>query len=181
MAELATIARPYAEAIFQATQGRAGGASLEHISQSLDALAMIARDPQVRSLAGDPQLSPDRLAALMVSAMPQQPDAAVSNMLQVALENRRLAVLPDIAEQFHQLKDAAQHCVEAVISSAFALDQAQLDALLPALERKFGRNLYPRVEVDPGLIGGVRVTVGDEVLDTSVRARLDSMRTALTA
>lgn len=181
MAELATIARPYAEAIFQATQGRAGEASLEGISQSLDALALIARDPQVRSLAGDPQLSPNQLAALMVSAMPQQPSSAVRNMLQVVLENRRMAVLPDIAEQFHQLKDTAQHRVEAVISTAFELDQAQLDALLPALERKFGRDLYPRVEIDPSLIGGVRVTVGDEVLDTSVRARLDSMRIALTA
>jgi F-type H+-transporting ATPase subunit delta len=68
-----------------------------------------------------------------------------------------------------------------VISSAFALDPAQIDELLPALERKFGCKLYPRVEIDPSLIGGIRVAVGDEVLDTSVRARLDSMRIALSA
>ena len=105
----------------------------------------------------------------------------VRKLLQVVLENHRLAALPAIAEQFHRLKDQAQQRAEVVITSAFAIDQGQLDELLPALERRFARKLYARVEVDPGLIGGVRVTVGDEVLDASVRSRLDGMRHALTA
>ncbi len=172
MAELATIARPYAEAIFRAIQNQPASESLEHVAASLNALAVIARDPQ---------LPADKLGALLLSAMPQQAGAAVRNLLQVVLENRRLAALPEIAEQFHQLKDAAQHRAEAVISCAFPLEPAQLEALLPALERKFGCKLYTRVEIDPRLIGGVRVAVGDEVLDTSVRARLDAMRVALTA
>jgi F-type H+-transporting ATPase subunit delta len=181
MAELATIARPYAEALFQAVQAQPAAESLEHVAQSLDTLAVIARNSQIRNLAGDPQFSADRLGTLLMSAMPQQPGTAVHNLLQVVLENRRLAALPEIAEQFHQLKDAAQHRAEALISSAFPLEPAQLEALLPSLERKFGCKLYPRVEIDPSLIGGVRVAVGDEVLDTSVRARLDAMRIALTA
>ncbi len=181
MAELATVARPYAEAIFQAVQNQPASESLEAVAASLDALVLIARDPQIRMLAGDPQLPADKLGALLLSAMPGQTGAAVRNLLQIVLENRRLAALPEIAEQFHQLKDVAQHRAEAVISSAFALEPTQIEALLPALERKFGCKLYPRVEIDPGLIGGVRVAVGDEVLDTSVRARLDAMRVALTA
>ncbi len=181
MAELATIARPYAEALFQAVQAQPAAESLEQVAQSLNTLAVIARNSQIRNLAGDPQLPADRLGNLLMSAMPRQPGTAVHNLLQVVLENRRLAALPEIAEQFHQLKDAAQHRAEALISSAFPLEPAQLEALLPALERKFGCKLYPRVEIDPSLIGGVRVAVGDEVLDTSVRARLDAMRIALTA
>lgn len=181
MAELATIARPYAEALFEAVGGSAAAASLDAIASELDALALVARDPQVRGLAGDPRLSAERLGALMLSALPKAPGDAVARLLQVMLENGRLAALPAVAEQFHQLKDAAQQHAEAVISTAFALEPAQIDALLPALERKFGCKLYPRVEIDPGLIGGVRVRVGDEVLDTSVRARLDAMRVALTA
>ena len=181
MAELATVARPYAQAIFQAAHGQAASTPLDQVATELDALALLARDPQLRSLSGDPQLSGERLGSLLLSALPQQPCAAVRRLLQVLLENHRLAALPAVAAQFHQLKDAAQQCAEAVISSAYPLEQAQVDALLPSLERKFGRKLYSRVVVDATLIGGVRVAVGDEVLDTSVRARLESMRTALTA
>ncbi len=181
MAELATVARPYAEAIFQAVQGQATPAPLDQVAAELDALALLARDAQVRSLAGDPQLAAERFGELLLSALPQQPCAAVRQLLQVVLENHRLATLPAIAAQFHQLKDTAQDRAEVVIHSAFALDAEQVDALLPALERKFGRKLYARVELEPDLIGGVRVRVGDEVLDTSVRARLDAMRSALTA
>lgn len=181
MAELATIARPYAEALFEAVRANPSAESLDQISGSLEALALIARDPQIRTLAGDPHLSAARLEELMLAAMPQKAGDAVRNMLRVVIENRRLAALPSISEQFHRLKDAAQQHAEALISSAFPLDPAQIDALLPALERKFGCKLYPRVEIDTSLIGGIRVAVGDEVLDTSVRARLESMRNALTA
>lgn len=179
MAELATVARPYAEAIFQAAQG--ANLPLADVAAALDALAAVAADPQVRSLAGDPQFPAERLGELMLSALKQQPPAVVRNLLQAMLENHRLAALSEVAEQFQRRRDQAENRAEAVIRSAYALDQAQLDALLPSLERKFGRQLYARVEVDPALIGGVCVVVGDEVLDTSVRARLDSMRVALTA
>lgn len=179
MAELATVARPYAEAIFQAAQ--AGNLPLAEVAAALDALAQLGADPQVRSLAGDPQFSADRLGDLLLSALPQQPAEAVRKLLQVMLENHRLAALPEVAAQFHQRKDAAEQRAEALIRTAFPLEPSQLEALLPALERKFGRSLYARVEIDPDLIGGVCVAVGDEVLDTSVRARLDSMRIALTA
>ena len=181
MAELATIARPYAEALFQALQAKSFTEPLDQVAASLETLAQVACDPQIRTLAGDPHLSAARLEELMLAAMPQQTGASVRNMLRVVIENHRLAAVPAIAEQFHRLKDAAQQHAEALISSAFPLDPAQIDALLPALERKFGCKLYPRIEIDTSLIGGIRVAVGDEVLDTSVRARLDSMRNALTA
>lgn len=181
MAELATVARPYAEAMFEAVQAAAGTEPLDQVARSLDGLAAVSRDPGVRQLVGDPRLDTDKLGELMLSALPQQPGPAVRNLLRVVLENHRLAALPAIAEQFQRLKDTAEQRAEVLITSAFPMDDAQLGALLPSLEQRFGCKLYARVEVDPELIGGVRVAVGDEVLDTSVRARLDAMRHALTA
>jgi F-type H+-transporting ATPase subunit delta len=97
------------------------------------------------------------------------------------VDNHRLQLLPEIAVQFDELKNAREGAADVLIVSAFPLEGAQLDDLVGSLERKFRRLLKPTVEVDASLIGGVRVTVGDEVLDTSVRARLASMQTALTA
>jgi F-type H+-transporting ATPase subunit delta len=97
------------------------------------------------------------------------------------IDNHRLALLPEIAEQFGELKNAREGAANALIVSAFPLESAQLAELVAGLETKFKRKLKPTVDVDASLIGGVRVTVGDEVLDGSVRARLVSMQTALSA
>jgi F-type H+-transporting ATPase subunit delta len=108
-------------------------------------------------------------------------DAGVQNFLRTVIENGRLAALPMVAEQFHALANAASGVSDATIYSAFPIDDAQLGAVLGSLERRFGRKLTPTVVVEPELIGGVRVVVGDEVLDTSVRARLERMKIALAA
>jgi F-type H+-transporting ATPase subunit delta len=96
-------------------------------------------------------------------------------------ENGRVMLLPQIGAQFHELKNAQQGAADAHIFSAFDLSAEQLAQLAVMLEKKFGRKLNPTVTVDPSLIGGVRVVVGDEVLDTSVRAKLQQMHVALTA
>ena len=108
-----------------------------------------------------------------------QPDDR--HLVQMLVDNHRLPLLPEIATQFEELKNAREGAADVLIVSAFPLEGAQLNELVAGLERKFKRKLKPTVEVDSSLIGGVRVTVGDEVLDTSVRARLASMQTALTA
>ena len=97
------------------------------------------------------------------------------------LANDRLPVLPEIAQQFHALLQARSGVSQAVVYSAFPLDEAQLTDLVPVLEKRFGRKLELRVQEEPDLIGGIRVVVGDEVLDTSVKARLEHMKVALTA
>jgi F-type H+-transporting ATPase subunit delta len=97
------------------------------------------------------------------------------------VENGRLALLPEIALQFHALKNAQEGAADAEIVSAFELTPAQINDLVATLQKRFGRNLNPSVTVDNSLIGGVRVVVGDEVLDTSVRAKLQQMQTALTS
>ena len=97
------------------------------------------------------------------------------------IENGRLAALPEIAVQFRALKNAQGGSSDAVVYSAFPIDAAALADVGRTLEKRFGRKLNLAVQEDSSLIGGIRVVVGDEVLDTSVKARLEQMKAALTA
>jgi F-type H+-transporting ATPase subunit delta len=108
-------------------------------------------------------------------------DAEAKNLLSMLIENGRLSLLHEIEQQFHELKNAFESTADAQIISAFPMADEQVRDLVVALEKKFGRKLIASVSVDAALIGGVRVTVGDEVLDTSVSARLAHMQTALAA
>jgi F-type H+-transporting ATPase subunit delta len=92
----------------------------------------------------------------------------------------RVAVLPDIATQYRALVNAQGGVSDATIHSAFPMKAAQVEEILPSLEKRFGRKLNAQVVVEPALIGGIRVVVGDEVLDASVKARLEQMKAALT-
>ena len=97
------------------------------------------------------------------------------------IENGRLVALPAIAEQFQALVNAASGVSDAVIYSPYPIEGAQLAEVVASLEKRFARKLSARVELEPELIGGIRVVVGDEVLDTSVKARLERMKVALSA
>ncbi|MEN9417501.1 MAG: hypothetical protein RI988_1121 [Pseudomonadota bacterium] len=179
MAEIATIARPYAEALFKAAGG--DGAALK---QQLAALATLASDAQLRQFADNPKVSAAQVAGVVTELLAGQ-GAALSpraaNLLQVVLDNGRFAALPEISTQFAALVNAQGGISDALVESAYALDEAQLAEVVAALEKRFGRRLQASVQLRPELIGGIRVTVGDEVLDTSVKARLEQMKVALTA
>lgn len=179
MAEIATLARPYAEALFKAAGSQ--GAALK---EQLAALAALAGDAQLRQFADNPKVSAAQVAALVGEVLSGQgvtlsPKAA--NLLQVVLDNGRFVALPEIAAQFAALVNAQGGVSDALVESAFPMDAAQLAEVVGTLERRFGRRLHASVQVRPELIGGIRVTVGDEVLDTSVKARLEQMKVALTA
>lgn len=176
MAELATIARPYADALFKASQG-----DLDGVTAWLEPVAAVAADPQLQKLAGNPNVRTQQLFDLIAGIVKQPLSQPAQNFLRTVIDNDRLAALPEIAEQFRALKNARSGSADAVIYSAFPIDAAALGAVAPALEKRFGRKLNLTVQQDPSLIGGVRVVVGDEVLDTSVKARLEQMKVALTA
>jgi len=177
MAELATIARPYAEALFRVAQS----GNLAAWSDLVTEMAQIAANPDFQALASNPKVSEQQVSDTLLVLLKSPVGAEAKNFIAMLVENGRLALLPEIAAQFHALKNAQEGAADARITSAFALTDAQVADLMAALEKKFGRKLNPSVTVDESLIGGVRVVVGDEVLDTSVRAKLQQMHVALAA
>ncbi|MBF6632258.1 MAG: F0F1 ATP synthase subunit delta [Comamonas sp.] len=178
MAELATIARPYADALFKASSH---GADLTSTVAWVEELAAIAANPQLRQLADSPKVSSEQVFDLIVGvARSALPDAA-RNFLRVIIENGRLDALPEVAVQFRGLVNRLNGSSDAIVYSAFPMEEAALADIGSALEKRFGRKLNVTVQIDETLIGGVRVVVGDEVLDTSVKARLEQMKAALTA
>jgi F-type H+-transporting ATPase subunit delta len=176
MAELATIARPYAEALF-----KTAGADLGGTAVWLDQLAALASNEQLQQFAGNPSVTSAQTFDVISGVAKTQLPEAAKNFLRAVVDNGRISVLPEIASQFRALKNARSGSSDAVVHSAFPLDGAALADLTVTLERRFGRKLNLTVELEPALIGGVRVVVGDEVLDTSVKARLEQMKVALIA
>ena len=184
MAELATIARPYAEALFKSASSASAAtatADLDGTSDWLESLAVIAGNAQLLLLAGNPNVSAqqvyDVIAGVVKSPLPQ----AAKNFLRAVIDNGRLSALPEIAVQFRAFKNSRSGSSDAVVYSAFPIDANALNGVAAALEKRFGRKLNVSVQEDRSLIGGIRVVVGDEVLDTSVKARLEQMKVALTA
>ena len=179
MAELATIARPYADALFKACADK--GVDLQAAVGWTEKLAAIAANPQLRQLADDPNVTHGQLLGVITGvAGSALPDVA-TNFLRVIVENGRLQALPEVAAQFRSLVNRAGGSSDAVVQSAFPIDAAALAELGATLEKRFGCKLNLSVQQDPSLIGGVRIVVGDEVLDTSVKARLEQMKAALVA
>lgn len=177
MAEFATVARPYAEALFRVAQNGDMAAWTGIVSE----LAQIGANPDMQAFAGNPNVTPAQLAETIASLVKSPLNPEANNFIAMLAENGRIALLPEIAAQFTELKNASAGAADAIIYSAFEISADQATALVATLEKKFGRKLNPTVQVDPSLIGGVRVVVGDEVLDTSVRAKLQQMHLALVA
>ncbi|MEC5160013.1 F-type H+-transporting ATPase subunit delta [Janthinobacterium sp. CG_23.3] len=179
MAELATVARPYAEALFRVAQAGKESTSLAAWAELVSELAQIGTHPEVQAFARNPKASDSDVAATISSLVKSPLNQEAKNFLSMLVENGRISLLPEIGAQFQLLKNSVEGAADADITSAFELSAAQVADLVATLEKKFNRKLNPVVTVDASLIGGVRVVVGDEVLDTSVRAKLQQMRVAL--
>ena len=176
MAELATIARPYAEALYKAS-----AADLGATAAWLDELAAIAADAQLQQLADNPKISDQQVFDVIAAVAKTTLNDVAKNFLHTVIDNGRLSALPEVAQQFRALKNAQGGSSDAIVGSAFPIDAAALAEVSATLEKRFGRKLNVSVQLQPELIGGIRVVVGDEVLDTSVKARLEQMKVALTA
>ena len=178
MAELATIARPYAEAAFQLARDEH---SLASWSQMLQLAASIIGDERVAQALDNPRLDSGAKESLLLSIGGDRFGAQARNFIHVLVEGERVSLLPQIAEMFETLKNDAEATATATIESAMELTEAQVAELKAALERRFGRKIETTVTVNADLIGGARVTVGDAVLDGSVQAKLAAMHTQLRA
>jgi F-type H+-transporting ATPase subunit delta len=178
MAEPSTVARPYAEAAFRlADEGKA----LAQWSEALGGLAAVAKDERVRVAIADPTLSAAQAAGIFLSILSGKLAAEAENFVRVLAESNRLELLPEIRVQFEALKNEREGVVEAEVQSAFELTDAQVADLVQRLEKKTGRKVRARVLVDKELIAGVRVVLGDKVIDGSARAQLGALEAALKA
>jgi F-type H+-transporting ATPase subunit delta len=175
MAEAVTIARPYAEAVFALADK---GGDLARWSRTLATMAAVAANPDVRRAVGDPNLSAEQVYGLFAAASGDLVGEEQS-FLRVLIENDRLSALPEVAAIYEDLKNEREGVVEAFITTALPLDKSQLAALVEEIEARFKRKVQAQVNVDASLIGGVRMQVGDEVIDGSVRGRLAAMAAAL--
>jgi F-type H+-transporting ATPase subunit delta len=182
MAELSTIARPYAEALFAAASSDKSAAGvLDQWLNVVAEMAAVARHDEVARIVSDPNLGAGRVYDLVRGLIKSPLPIAAENFLRLVVDNGRLATLPEVARQFRAMKNAAEGQADCLIESALPLAEQQVHDLLWSLSRKFGLKLIPEVKVDPELIGGVRVSVGDHVLDDTIKARLARMHSALTA
>src|SRR2546430_7093961 len=178
MAEPSTVARPYAEAAFKRAD-EAG--ALAKWSEMLAALAQVGQDARVRGAVADPNLSDAQVAGLFISILAGKLSGDAENFVRVLAQNNRLELLPQIREQFEALKNEREGVVEAEVHSAFELSDAQLRDLVQRLEKKTGRKVRAQLSLDRELIGGVRIVLGDKVIDGSARAQLAALAAALKA
>lgn len=178
MADLATIARPYAEAL-------AGSASAQEFviwSGQLETLAQLANHVDIASFASNPNVSQEQMISVLMGGLKNEVSPALQKFITLLTLNHRIAALPEIAKQFEAIKNSREGSAEVSIISAFPMSEAEVNSLVAAVAKRFGgKNLKPKITIDPNLIGGVRVQVGDEVLDTSVKTRLEAMQAALLA
>ena len=178
MAEPSTIARPYAEAVFKLADAQG---KLAEWSAVLANIAAVAGDERIRAAIGDPNLSAAKIAGLFISILSGKLSGDAENLVRVLAENGRLDVLAEVRTQYETLRNEREGVVEAEVHTAFDLDAAQLADLVARLEKKTGRKVKASVHVDKNLIAGVKVVLGDKVIDGSARAQLGALESALKA
>ena len=176
MAERATIARPYAKAAFEYARG---AQAFSEWSRGLNTAAEIVADPRVSRLCLSPQLSAAELAGLFADVGGASLDAGMQNFVRVLAENRRLPLLPEIAAQYAELRAAVENTVDVEVTSAVALDAAQSENLVRALNARLKRQVRLQTSVDSALLGGAIVRAGDLVIDGSLKGRLERLATEL--
>jgi F-type H+-transporting ATPase subunit delta len=176
MAERRTLARPYAEAAFRLANEQK---KLPLWSEMLALAAAVARDERVTRMVNDPRVAREDQVKLFAEILGKRADTDGINFLRILAENRRLTLLPEIAELFEESKNAAEARVEATATAAFELDAKEIKKIEAALKQKLGRDVHLTATVDKSLLGGAIIRAGDLVIDGSVRGRLTALATHL--
>ncbi len=178
MAELTTVARPYAEAVAQLARD---GQSWQAWSEMLALLSGIASDPQVLDMAHNPAVPDARVVDLFLAVGGDRLTADAANLVRILAENKRLPLLPTVVSLFEEARAEAAGEVDAHITTAFPLEAAQLAGLQERLEARLGRKVQVTSSVDAALIGGVVIAVGDEVMDASIRGKIADLAVAMSS
>jgi len=176
MAQISTIARPYAKAVFALARD---ARDFDGWQRQLELLAGFARDPQLRAAAANPKHSGAEVARVIVEAAGDKLNSVGRNLVALLAERKRLAVMPEILVQFAALRRDEEKVVEVELVTAVPADNAMQQRFAKALEAKLGRSVTLQNRTDATLIGGALVRAGDMVIDGSVRGRLEQLAIAL--
>ena len=178
-----TIARPYAQAVFELA---VDAGTLAAWSESLEVAGQLLGDSTLVEYLGNPEFNNERrlefLTGLFANAKAKLlagSDKQGTNFLKVLLENGRLSVLPEIAAHFEAFKAKIENSVDATVTTATKLSKKQVQDIAAALKKRLGRDVRIETEIDENLIGGAVIRAGDVVIDGSLRARLEGLATAL--
>lgn len=176
MAEAATLARPYAKAVFALARQEK---KLADWSALLGGLATAVKDPRVAQWIGHPAIGRSQLADVLIEACGAGLSQAAKNLLRLLAEYNRLKLAPAIAVQFEALRAEAERRLDVEITSAAPVDAAQQKALAAAIGQRLAREVDVAWKTDPSLIAGAVVRAGDLVIDGSVSGELAQLRQAL--
>ncbi|HWT29028.1 MAG TPA: F0F1 ATP synthase subunit delta [Methylophilaceae bacterium] len=172
MAEAVTIVRPYAVAAFRLAKEQK---ALAKWSEMLGFAAAVAADAQMQAYIADPKVSSADQEKLFLAVAGDKLDEAGKNLIKLLVEYDRLALLPEVVAAFEELKAQDEGVLEAEITAAAKPSDAEVKALVKRLESKFGKKIEASVKVDPEIIGGIKILVGDTVIDASVRGQLQEL------
>ena len=178
MAEISTIARPYASALFNLAKEKK---CLDEWSKMLDLLSNIVLDPQAKTFISDSKILDSEREKVILELCKGKIDQNIENFIKLLIENKRLLVLPDIAKFYQELKDEDEGVVEAQIIVAEKPTQKIVDDLITSLEKRFNKKIEGKVEINKSILGGTKIIVGDTVIDASVRGQLDNLAYKLKA
>ncbi|MCD8338891.1 MAG: F0F1 ATP synthase subunit delta [Burkholderiales bacterium] len=182
MAEISTIARPYAVALIDSVRDSKDEGLADKLTPILEQLAALVSDPEVKAAINDPNLTSDQVYDLLRGMLPKKIPVEAENLMKVLAENGRWDAVPDIARQYVNLLHQERKEAVVEVDTPYPMSDKELASLMKALQHRFpGLKLLPTVVIDKSLIGGVKIIVGDQVIDGSVKARLAEMQAALTS
>jgi F-type H+-transporting ATPase subunit delta len=176
MAEILTIARPYAHAAFLFADSHQ---ALKEWSGMLEFLAVVAADPEMTELIENPRLTETQIAELFIGIGADRLDENCHNFIRLLAENRRLKLLPEIAALFEIQRRDAEKSIRAELITAFPVTAAQQAAVTAALKQRLGREIELECISDATLLGGAIIRAGDLVIDGSVRGKLERLGNSL--
>lgn len=176
MAEVITIARPYAQAAFDEAS-KLG--DLKGWSGMLQSAAEAVLNPEVNAAISNPRVARNQMESLMLALCGDKVSASGSNFIKLLVESRRLILLPEIVALFEIMRAEAEKSVDVVVTSAFDLDDAQQQQIAAAMKKRMGREIRLSCNKNPELLGGIIIRAGDKVIDGSARTHLSELATAL--
>jgi F-type H+-transporting ATPase subunit delta len=176
MTELATLARPYAVAVYKRARETD---STGKWSQALGFLAEVMQDPRMVQAAANPKTKRDQFTQAFLDLCQGRLDAEVENFVKLLIDNRRLSLIKSISEQFERYRAEEEGYIEVDLCSAYPLDDEERDQLSQVLQRTLGKQPHLNVRIDESLIGGVLIRAGDRVIDASVSGQIQRLAKTL--